>query len=68
MPYWMIHPKHGEMPVYDTGAVERAKVHGWTVLNEGDSPLREKKPEPTFRIQEPEPYVKRKPGRPRKGE
>lgn len=44
MPYWMTHPKHGTMPVYDTGAVDRAKVNGWSVLNVGDSPNR---PRPT---------------------
>jgi hypothetical protein len=40
MPYWMTNPEHGVMPVYDTGEVERVKAHGWTLLNEGDSPLR----------------------------
>lgn len=59
MPYWMTNAEHGVMPVYDTGAVEQAKVHGWTLLNEGESPEFPKEPE-----EEP----KRKPGRPRKAE
>ena len=45
MPFWMIHPQHGEMPVYDRGEVERNEKFGWTLLNEGPAPDR-KKPEP----------------------
>jgi hypothetical protein len=40
MPYWLTNPDHGIMPVYDLGEVERNKLHGWTLLNVGESPLR----------------------------
>ena len=40
MPYWLTNPEHGTMPVYDLGEVERNKKFGWTLLNEGESPLR----------------------------
>jgi hypothetical protein len=60
--YWMTNPEHGVMPVYSIGEVEQAKVHGWSLLNEGDSPLREKPAEVT----EEEQPIKRKPGRPPK--
>lgn len=39
MPYWMTNPSHGVMPCYDLGEVERNKVHGWTLLNEGPAPV-----------------------------
>jgi hypothetical protein len=45
MPYWMTSPDHGVMPVYDLGAVEQAKKHGWSLLNHGESPEREMRPE-----------------------
>lgn len=59
MPYWLTNPEHGVMPVYDLGEVERNKVHGWTLLNVGESPELAPKGQPA----EP---IKRKPGRPPK--
>jgi hypothetical protein len=39
MPYWLTNPDHGTMPVYDMGEVERVKKFGWTLLNQGESPI-----------------------------
>jgi hypothetical protein len=73
MPYWLTNPEHGVMPVYDMGEVERNKVHGWMLLNEGESPLRHIGPppeaEPIKLLASNEPPLlplKRKPGRPPK--
>jgi hypothetical protein len=75
MPYWMVHAAHGEMPVYDMGAVEANKVHGWRFLNQGESPDRARRAEvlgentaeqtPDAPPTEPPP-ARKKPGRPPK--
>jgi hypothetical protein len=57
----MTNPDHGVMPVYDMGDVERNKVHGWVLLNEGESP--NLKP---AEVSADAPQEKRKPGRPKK--
>lgn len=68
MPYWLTNPEHGVMPVYDLSDVERNKVHGWSLLNEGPSPVKPAARAPV--VVTPEPVVevppKRKPGRPPK--
>lgn len=46
MPYWMKHPHHGEMPLYDMGEVERHKKLGWDFVNDGPSPNRPPKNAP----------------------
>jgi hypothetical protein len=61
MPYWMTNPEHGVMPVYDMGDVERNKVHGWVLLNEGESPAMK-----SAEVSADPPQEKRKPGRPKK--
>lgn len=58
MPYWMTNPLHGVMPVYSQSEVEQAKVHGWSLLNEGGSPAFSK---PAAVVQEPAP-ARKKPG------
>lgn len=65
MPFWMKSAEHGVMPVYDMGEVERAKGHGWELINEGPSPLLRLNVAPVVVRQAPE-QEKRKPGRPRK--
>jgi hypothetical protein len=67
--YWMTNPLHGVMPVYDLSDVERVKGHGWSLLNEGPSPLREAPKEKEDKPSPPDsdnPPAKRKPGRPKK--
>lgn len=49
MPYWLTNPDHGVMPVYDMGDVERNKVHGWELLNQGPEPMR-KVPAAAFEV------------------
>ncbi len=69
MPYWMTNPEHGVMTCYDMGEVERAKVHGWSLLNEGVSPIRAQQ-DPQEVLEEVRETIKelgkRKPGRPPK--
>lgn len=40
MPYWLNHPAHGEMVVYDRADVEKHEKLGWSMLNEGNAPQR----------------------------
>ena len=72
MPFWMIHPQHGRMPVYDRGEVERVEKHGWTLLNEGESPAAQPvtataPADAVVEVAGDTATVRRKPGRPRKG-
>lgn len=68
MPFWMTHPEHGRMPVYDRGEVERVEKHGWTMLNEGESPIVMTTPDDAEVVVSGDTAtVRRKPGRPRKG-
>jgi len=69
MPYWLTNPAHGVMPAYDMGEVERNKLHGWTLLNVGESPVfpvEEVSGEENPVERPAEEPQKRKPGRPRK--
>ncbi len=66
MPYWLKHNDHGLMPVYDTGAVENAAKHGWTLLNQGEEPLKQIKPSEQIQVPTVDLVEKRRPGRPRK--
>lgn len=34
MTTYMEHPHHGRMPVYSAEEIERARVHGWSVVGE----------------------------------
>lgn len=62
------------MPVYDIGEMLRVKIHGWSLLNQGENPEYPKPAETDIEpASEPEQeqaapveVVKRKPGRPRK--
>jgi hypothetical protein len=40
MPYWLTNPDHGVMPVYSESEVARHIPLGWSLLNQGESPIR----------------------------
>jgi hypothetical protein len=40
MPYWLTNPDHGVMPVYSESEVTRHIPLGWSLLNQGESPIR----------------------------
>lgn len=65
MPYWLKHAEHGQMPVYNTGDVERHKQWGWVLLNEGNEPAKEAAPKPDP-MDEGAYLERRRVGRPRK--
>jgi hypothetical protein len=39
MPYWLTNPDHGVMPVYSESEVARHIPLGWSLLNQGESPV-----------------------------
>jgi hypothetical protein len=64
MPYWMKSPEGAVMPCYSVSDMEQVKVHGWSLMNEGDSPLREA-PQGSVEAEAPLPDpapVRKKPG------
>jgi hypothetical protein len=36
--YWMTNKDHGIMPVENLSEVQRNEKHGWTFLNQGETP------------------------------
>jgi hypothetical protein len=62
--YWLTNPEHGVMPVYDLAEVERHKQWGWSLLNEGPSPLAKPARIEPVPAEEPETApARKKPGR-----